>query len=58
MDPDVTQYGLWLVAILNAAMFIVFAVSFFKPSTLREWRSLAPRSEPRMRVPPHLGRHL
>lgn len=36
MDPDVTQYGLWSVAILNAAIFIVFAFSFFKPSTLRD----------------------
>ncbi len=39
MDPQVTQYGLWSVAILNAAIFILFAFSFFKPSTLRDWRS-------------------
>ncbi len=39
MDPNVTQYGLWSVAILNAAIFILFAFSFFKPSTLRDWRS-------------------
>ena len=39
MDPEVTQYGLWSVAILNAAIFILFAFSFFKPSTLRDWRS-------------------
>jgi protein-S-isoprenylcysteine O-methyltransferase Ste14 len=39
MEPGVTQYGLWLAAILNAAIFILFAFSFFKPSTLRDWRS-------------------
>ncbi len=39
MDPNVTQYGLWSVALLNAAIFILFAFSFSKPSTLRDWRS-------------------
>ena len=32
MAPDLSQYGLWPVAILNAAIFILFAFSFFKPS--------------------------
>lgn len=32
-------YGLWLFAILNAAIFIIFAFSFFKPQTPRDWRS-------------------
>lgn len=33
-------YGLWLLAALNAAVFIVFAFSFFRPVTKRDWRSL------------------
>ena len=32
-------YGLWFFAILNAAIFIIFAFSFFKPQTPRDWRS-------------------
>lgn len=33
------DYGLWGLALLNAVIFIGFAYSFFKPSTLRDWRS-------------------
>ena len=32
-------YGLWLLAFVNAAIFIFFAFSFFKPRTKRDWRS-------------------
>ena len=32
-------YGLWVFAIINAAIFILFAFSFFKPQTSRDWRS-------------------
>lgn len=32
-------YGLWALVIINSAVFIVFAFSFFKPRTKREWRS-------------------
>ncbi len=39
MEGEAPQYGLWSIAFLNAAIFIVFAFSFFKPSTLRDWRS-------------------
>ncbi|QIE47812.1 isoprenylcysteine carboxylmethyltransferase family protein (plasmid) [Pseudohalocynthiibacter aestuariivivens] len=35
-DPG---YGLWFFALLNAAIFIMFAFSFFKPQTARDWRS-------------------
>ena len=35
----VPAYGLWGLAILNSAIFILFAFSFFKPSTTRDWRS-------------------
>ena len=32
-------YGLWSLVIINSAVFIVFAYSFFKPQTTRDWRS-------------------
>jgi methanethiol S-methyltransferase len=32
-------YGLWTLVILNAAVFIAFAFSFYKPRTRRDWRS-------------------
>jgi len=33
------DYGLWLLVIVNSAIFILFAFSFFKPQTKRDWRS-------------------
>jgi protein-S-isoprenylcysteine O-methyltransferase Ste14 len=39
MTTETSAYGLWGLAILNAAIFILFAFSFFKPSTRRDWRS-------------------
>ena len=36
---EAPAYGLWLFALLNAAIFIMFAFSFFKPQTARDWRS-------------------
>lgn len=38
--PSTNGYGLWLLAALNAAVFILFAWSFFHPKTKRDWRSL------------------
>ena len=32
-------YGLWSLVIINSAIFIIFAFSFFKPKTRRDWRS-------------------
>ena len=32
-------YGLWSLVILNSAIFILFAFSFFKPKTARDWRT-------------------
>ncbi|TIT14084.1 MAG: isoprenylcysteine carboxylmethyltransferase family protein [Mesorhizobium sp.] len=32
-------YGLWSLVIVNSAVFILFAYSFFKPATTRDWRS-------------------
>lgn len=34
-------YGLWVLVILNSAIFIIFAFSFFKPKTKRDWRSFS-----------------
>ncbi|MBI2798038.1 isoprenylcysteine carboxylmethyltransferase family protein [Candidatus Saccharibacteria bacterium] len=33
-------YNLWWLVILNAAIFVIFAFSFTKPRTKRDWRSL------------------
>ncbi|MEO7910399.1 MAG: isoprenylcysteine carboxylmethyltransferase family protein [Roseiflexaceae bacterium] len=38
-DASTPAYGLWPLAIINAAVFIMFAFSFFKPRTARDWRS-------------------
>lgn len=40
MNPDAVQaYGLWGMVIVNSAVFIFFALSFFKPQSKRDWRS-------------------
>ena len=39
MKPWMSDYGLWSLAIINSAVFIAFAYSFFKPRTTRDWRS-------------------
>lgn len=36
---DVPAYGLWLLVFVNSAVFILFAATFFKPRTARDWRS-------------------
>ena len=36
---DTPAYGLWTLVILNSAIFIMFAFSFFKPQTARDWRT-------------------
>lgn len=33
-------YGLWMLVVLNSAIFIFFAFSFVKPKTKMDWRSL------------------
>lgn len=33
-------YGLWSLVIINTAVFILFAFSFTRPNTKRDWRSL------------------
>jgi len=41
MNHDVPAYGLWGLAFINAAVFIMFAFSFFKPKTKRDWRTFS-----------------
>ena len=35
-----SAYGLWSLVIINSVVFIIFAFSFTKPQTTRDWRSL------------------
>jgi len=39
MNDDQSAYGLWVLVVLNSAIFIMFAYSFFKPATARDWRT-------------------
>jgi len=39
MTETAPAYGLWGLAIVNSAIFIMFAFTFFKPQTGRDWRS-------------------
>jgi methanethiol S-methyltransferase len=39
MNNDIPAYGLWPLVIVNTAVFILFAFSFARPRTGRDWRS-------------------
>jgi protein-S-isoprenylcysteine O-methyltransferase Ste14 len=39
MTSAVPAYGLWSLVVINSLVFIVFAFSFSKPKTRRDWRS-------------------
>ncbi len=39
MSGEPASYGLWTLVVINSAIFILFAFSFFKPQTKRDWRS-------------------
>jgi protein-S-isoprenylcysteine O-methyltransferase Ste14 len=39
MNEQAPAYGLWSLVIINSAIFVIFAFSFFKPQTARDWRS-------------------
>lgn len=39
MNHDAPAYGLWTLVVLNSAIFVMFAFSFFKPQTARDWRT-------------------
>jgi protein-S-isoprenylcysteine O-methyltransferase Ste14 len=36
---DTAAYGLWSLVLINSALFIFFALSYFKPQTARDWRT-------------------
>ena len=38
---DASAYGLWSLVIINSLVFIIFAFSFTKPKTSRDWRSFS-----------------
>jgi protein-S-isoprenylcysteine O-methyltransferase Ste14 len=39
VDPT-AAYGLWSLVFINVAVFVIFAFSFARPKTRRDWRSL------------------
>jgi methanethiol S-methyltransferase len=39
MNHDAYGYGLWGMVVLNSAIFLIFAFSFYHPRTKRDWRS-------------------
>ena len=39
MNDSASAYGLWSLVIINSLVFIIFAFSFAKPQTSRDWRS-------------------
>jgi len=39
MNTEAPAYGLWALVVVNSVVFILFAYSFFKPQTPRDWRS-------------------
>ena len=38
-ESSTPAYGLWSLVIINSLVFIIFAFSFSKPQTSRDWRS-------------------
>lgn len=41
MNSSTPAYGLWSLVIINSLIFIMFAFSFAKPQTSRDWRSFS-----------------
>jgi len=39
MNGNEASYGLWSLVVINSLVFIIFAFSFAKPRTARDWRS-------------------
>jgi len=39
MNDAASAYGLWSLVIINSLVFIIFAFSFAKPQSSRDWRS-------------------
>ncbi|UPM50788.1 isoprenylcysteine carboxylmethyltransferase family protein [Synechococcus sp. A10-1-5-1] len=38
-QPNMPAYGHWGIVAVNASVFVLFALSFFKPKTSRDWRT-------------------
>ena len=41
MTDNPPAYGLWTLVVINSAVFLIFAFSFTKPKTKRDWRSFS-----------------
>ena len=41
MNDAAPAYGLWSLVIINSVVFILFALSFAKPQSRRDWRSFS-----------------
>ena len=41
MTDSAPAYGLWMLVFFNSAIFLMFAFSFFKPQTARDWRTFS-----------------
>lgn len=39
MNETASSYGLWSLVFINSVVFIIFALSFAKPQSARDWRS-------------------
>lgn len=39
MSMETPAYGFWPLVVINSAVFIIFALSFTRPRTARDWRS-------------------
>lgn len=39
MPHDTPAYGLWTLVVINSAVFVMFAFSFTRPRTKRDWRT-------------------
>jgi protein-S-isoprenylcysteine O-methyltransferase Ste14 len=37
--PSAPAYGLWILVAVNSAVLLIFAFSFFKPKSKRDWRT-------------------
>lgn len=41
MSSNMPAYGLWTLVAMNSAIFLIFAFSFTRPTTSRDWRSFS-----------------
>jgi protein-S-isoprenylcysteine O-methyltransferase Ste14 len=41
MNSETPAYGLWSLVLVNSVVFLLFAYTFFKPRTSRDWRSFS-----------------